>query len=66
MDPNSQEALLRRRDAATLTWRGPALMLFARTACAVGAQALVAASFALRSSCICDFGGWSRSRLRTH
>ena len=35
---------------ATLTWRGPALMLFARSACAVGAQALVAAIFALRSS----------------
>ena len=33
-----------------LTWRGPALMLFARAACAVGAQAVVAALFALRSS----------------
>jgi membrane protease YdiL (CAAX protease family) len=31
-------------------WRGPALMLFARSACAVGAQALVAAIFALRPS----------------
>jgi hypothetical protein len=50
MDPNSRDALLRRLDAATLTWRGPALMLFARAACAVGAQALVAAVFALRSS----------------
>jgi uncharacterized protein len=50
MDPNSHDALLRRRDAATLTWRGPALMLFARAASAVGAQALVAAVFALRSS----------------
>jgi uncharacterized protein len=50
MDPNSSEALLRRRDRGTLTWRGPALMLFARTACAIGAQALVAAVFALRSS----------------
>jgi membrane protease YdiL (CAAX protease family) len=50
MDPNSYEALLRRRDAGTLTWRGPALMLFARAACAVGAQGLVAAIFALRSS----------------
>lgn len=47
---NSHEALLRRLDLATLTWRGPALMLFARTACAVGAQALVAAVFALRAS----------------
>ena len=50
MDPNSREALLRRREAATLTWRGPALMLFARAACAVGAQAVVAAVFALRGS----------------
>jgi uncharacterized protein len=50
MDTNSDEALLQRRDAATLTWRGPALMLCARAACAVGAQALVAAVFALRSS----------------
>jgi hypothetical protein len=50
MDPNSREALLRRLDAETLTWHGPALMLFARAACAVGAQALVAAVFALRSS----------------
>ena len=33
-----------------LTWRGPALMLFARAACAVVAQGLVAAVFALRSS----------------
>jgi membrane protease YdiL (CAAX protease family) len=50
MDPNSYEALLRRRDGATLTWRGPALMLFARIACAVAAQAVVAAVFALRAS----------------
>ena len=50
MNPNSSEALSRRVDAGTLTWRGPALMLFARTAIAVGAQALVAAVFALRSS----------------
>ena len=50
MEPNSYVALLRRRDAATLTWRGPALMLFARSACAVAAQALVAAVFALQSS----------------
>ena len=47
---NSHDALLRRRDAATLTWRGPALMLFARSGCAVAAQAVVAAVFALRSS----------------
>ena len=50
MDPNSSESLVRRRDAGMLTWRGPALMLFARSACAVGAQAVVAAIFALRSS----------------
>jgi hypothetical protein len=48
--PNSRDALRRRRDAGTLTWRGPALMLFARSACAVAAQGLVAAVFALRSS----------------
>ena len=50
MDPNSHEALLRRRDAATLTWRGPALMLLARTTFAVGAQGVFAAIFALRGS----------------
>jgi uncharacterized protein len=50
MDPNSHEALLRRREAGTLTWRGPALMLFARAAFAVGAQAVVAAVFVLRAS----------------
>jgi len=50
MSPNGREALLRRRDTGTLTWRGPALMLFARSVCAVGAQGLVAAIFALGSS----------------
>src|SRR5512133_1970398 len=50
MGANAYDALLRRLDGGTLTWRGPALMLFARSACAVGAQALVAAVFALRSS----------------
>ena len=50
MDPNSREALLQRLAAETLTSRGPALMLFARSACAVGAQGFVAAIFALRSS----------------
>lgn len=49
-DPNSHEALLRRREGATLTWRGPVLMLFARAAFAVGAQAIVAAVFVLRAS----------------
>jgi len=50
MQPNSHEAIRQRRDAATLTWRGPALMLFARSACAVAAQGIVAGVFALRSS----------------
>ena len=50
MEANSYEALVRRRDAGTLTWPGPALMLLARAAFAVGAQALVAAVFALWSS----------------
>jgi membrane protease YdiL (CAAX protease family) len=49
MDPNSYEALLRRRDAGTLTWRGPAVMLFARAALAVLAQGVFAGRFALRS-----------------
>jgi hypothetical protein len=48
--PNDSRAILRRLDAGTLTWRGPVLMLFARSICAVAAQALVAAIFALRSS----------------
>ena len=50
MGQNSHEALIRRREAGTLTWRGPALMLFARAAFGVGAQAVVAAVFALRAS----------------
>jgi membrane protease YdiL (CAAX protease family) len=50
MDPNARAAIVRRLGTATLTWGGPALMLFARAACAVGAQAVVAALFALRSS----------------
>jgi hypothetical protein len=47
---NSDEALRRRREAGTLTWRGPALMLLARPVLAVGAQAVVAAVFAVRGS----------------
>jgi hypothetical protein len=35
MGPNTDDALRRRLDAGTLTWRGPALMMFARSACAV-------------------------------
>jgi uncharacterized protein len=50
MNPNSHEALIRRRETGTLAWRGPALILFARAACALGAQAVVAAVFALRAS----------------
>jgi membrane protease YdiL (CAAX protease family) len=50
MEQNSYVALVRRRDAGTLTWRGPAVMLLARTACAIGAQAVVATVLALRSS----------------
>ena len=50
IDPNSREALLQRLATGTLTTRGPAVMLFARAAFAVGAQAIVAAIFALRSS----------------
>jgi len=44
------EALVFRLHTGALTWRGPALMLFARPACGVAAQALVASIFALRSS----------------
>jgi uncharacterized protein len=47
---NSQDALRQRREAGALTWLGPALMLFGRAACAVGAQALVAAVFVRRGS----------------
>ena len=50
MGGNDDETLVRQLKAGALTWRGPALMLFARSACAVAAQALVAAIFALRSS----------------
>jgi hypothetical protein len=50
VDPNGDEALIGRKQARTLTWRGPVLMLFARSAFAVIAQALTAAVFALRSS----------------
>ena len=47
---NSHRALLHSREVGTLTWRGPALILFARPVLAIGAQALVAAVFALRGS----------------
>ena len=50
MHPNSSDALRHRRNAGTLTWRAPGLMLFTRTTGAVAAQALVATIFFLRSS----------------
>jgi hypothetical protein len=43
-------ALVRRENTGALTWRGPLLMLVARSAFAVVAQALVALIFAWRSS----------------
>ena len=50
IDSNSRAAVVQRRDAGTLTWRGPALMLFARTVFAVAAQGVVAGVFFLRAS----------------
>ena len=47
---NSSETLLRRRETGALMWRGPALMLFARAALAVGAQGVVAVVFVLNGS----------------
>ncbi|HEU4623961.1 MAG TPA: CPBP family glutamic-type intramembrane protease [Steroidobacteraceae bacterium] len=48
--PNSQQEIEHRRAAGLLTWSGPALMLFARTACSVLAQGLIAGVYALQSS----------------
>ena len=45
---NSYDALVRRSHGGTLTCCGPAAMLFARTGCGIGAQAIVAGVFALR------------------
>src|SRR5689334_526440 len=50
MCTNSPRTLLRRRETGALTWRGPVLMLFARSALAVGAQGVVAAVFVLNGS----------------
>ncbi len=50
MSANSHDALRGRMEAGTLTWHGPALMLFARAIFAVAAQAIVAAVYALQSS----------------
>jgi hypothetical protein len=47
---NDRDALRRRRNGGTLTWRGPALMLFARSAFAVAAQAIVAIVLLVRAS----------------
>jgi hypothetical protein len=49
-DLNSRDALDARLRSGTLTWRGPALLLFSRSVFAIAAQAVVAAMFALRSS----------------
>lgn len=48
--PNSRQAILQRQKAGLLTWRGPVLMLFARTAFGLAAQSLVAFVFLLRST----------------
>jgi hypothetical protein len=48
--PNSRAAILERRSVGVLTWRGPALMLFARSAFAVAAQGLVVAMYASHGS----------------
>ncbi|HET7585876.1 MAG TPA: CPBP family glutamic-type intramembrane protease [Gemmatimonadaceae bacterium] len=50
MDPNSHDALQARRRSGALSWRDPALMLFARAAFGVAAQGLVAGIFAVRGS----------------
>jgi membrane protease YdiL (CAAX protease family) len=50
MDPKAHGALLEKRETGALTWRGPALMLFARSVFAVGAQAVVALILVLRGS----------------
>jgi hypothetical protein len=47
---NDDAAIVRRENAGALTWRGPLLMLAARPAFAIVAQALAAVILALRSS----------------
>ena len=47
---NAHGAIHHRWKAGSLTWHGPALMLFARATLAIAAQAVVAAVFALRGS----------------
>ena len=48
--PIEHAALVRRENTGALTWRGPMLMLVARSAFAVMAQALVAVVPVWRSS----------------
>lgn len=48
--PNSRSAILQRRIAGALSWRGPVILLLARPTLAVVAQGLVAAAFAMRGS----------------
>lgn len=45
--PNAYATLVDKAAGGALTWRGPALMLFARSVCAVVAQGAVAVIFAL-------------------
>lgn len=47
---NTPAAIFKRRTGGRLTWSGPALMLFARSAFAVAAQGLVAAIYARQGS----------------
>jgi hypothetical protein len=49
-DASSSDALRRRLQSGALTWRGPVLILFARSLFAIAVQALVAALFVLRGS----------------
>jgi uncharacterized protein len=58
--PNSRAALMERRAARALTWAGPALLLFARSALAVAAQALVALVYQAQGSATPwrDAGPW--------
>jgi hypothetical protein len=47
---NCRAAIIERRMAGALTWSGPVLMLFARSALAVAAQGVVAAMYATHGS----------------
>ncbi|HEX6927535.1 MAG TPA: CPBP family glutamic-type intramembrane protease [Longimicrobiaceae bacterium] len=52
MAPNSRDALALRRDRGLLRWRGPAVVLFARSVLAVAAQGVVAAILVLGGSAV--------------